>query len=473
MRALVLAVLILASSRAYVPVGTAIRNAATIAIVDVADGKVTFRELLKGTAREPVPVPFDRTVPQNAKGVALLLAADGQVMEVYTTAPAIEALRRLLPVYALGSERARLVAVRDLLLGAKTPELAKLYREQLMADFRGMREPANLLLAIDLYEQADDATRHALVDVLTFIGDERAAPLLRRAAGAPPRPRGPQNDYQRVVQLLERDDEAATRPLFRRMLDDREQLEAAVHFLPDWLERMIAAHPKEAVHIREVLLPILDRLARSDNYLWKESAARTLRELRHPSAAPSLFVLLESRDPLFDRSRRIAAYALHDLGDPLRAAAIAKLPAGAFDSQEWKLYRVGEMRDPRAIPTLVGALHNGYPQQRTATEALVRIGGPKVEEAMQPLLRDPALDVRRAAMEVLFYVQRKRFLPALRRMLAEPGFGDVPSALTYLAHLGDASDLKVLVPRSDFWTGDRENHYWLMMAIAEIRRRTQ
>jgi HEAT repeat protein len=490
-RALALAVLILASSRAHVPMGTAIRSAATIAIVDVADGKVTFRELLKGTAREPVP--FDRGFPRDAKGVALLLGADGQVLEVYTGAPAIEALRTLVPLYAAGgSERARLVAVRALLLRVKQPELAKLYREQLVSDFKSMRERENLPLVIELFERCDELAQRDAIDVLAFIGDPRAVPLLVRAlqsphkwvaieaqtaldthfpGNAPPRKPAPLNDYRRVVQLLERGDEAATRPLFLHMLDDREQLEAAIHFLPDWLERMIATHPKEAGHIREVLLPILDRLARSDNSLWKEAAARTLRELRHPSTAPALFALLEPRDPLFDRSRRIAAYALYDLGDPLRAAAIAKLPPGAFDAQEWKLYRLGEMRDARAVATLVGALRSGYPRQRTATEALVRIGGPRVEEAMQPLLRDPALDVRRAAMEVLFSVQRERFLPALRRMLVEPGFGDVPAALTYLAHFGDASDLKVLVPRSDFWTGDRENHYWLMMAIAELRRR--
>ncbi|HYC93011.1 MAG TPA: hypothetical protein VEO54_27650 [Thermoanaerobaculia bacterium] len=488
---LFLAVFILAS-KAYIPMGAAIEQAATIGIVDIADGKTTFRELLKGVEREPVAVLYDRHFPRNATGVALLLAADGRAIEVYTAAPSIEALRKLVPVYALRGERARLVVQRDLLLRTKTPEVAKLLREQLAADFKAMREPANLPLVLELFERGGELDQRAAIDVLAFIGDARAVPVLLRAlksphkwvaieaqsaldshfpGNAPPRKPAPLNDYRRVVQLLERGDEAATRPLFLRMLDDREQFEAAIHFLPEWLERMIAAHPKEAAHIREVMLPILDRLARSDNYLWKEAAARTLRELRHPSTAPALFALLESRDPLFDRSKRIAAYALYDLGDPLRAAAIAKLPAGAFEAQEWKLYRLGEMRDPRAIPTLVRALRNGYPQQQTSTEALVRIGNTNVEAAMQPLLRDPSVDVRRAAMEVLFHVQRKRFLPTLRRMLVEPGFGDVQDALVYLAHLGEASDLKVLVPRSDFWTGDREHHYWLMTAIAEIRRR--
>jgi hypothetical protein len=41
----------------------------------------------------------------------------------------------------------------------------------------------------------------------------------------------------------------------------------------------------------------------------------------------------------------------------------------------------------------------------------------------------------------------------------------------YLSRIGTPQDLEVLVPLSDFWTGDRANHYWLMSAIAEIRER--
>lgn len=488
---LLLAALILAS-KAYIPMGTAIQGAATIAIVDIVDGKTTYRELLRGVAREPVPVPYDHNFPRNAKGIALLLAADGKVLDVYSDAPAIEALRRLLPVYDQRGERARLTTLRDLLLRTKSPEVAKRIREQLVLEFKVMRQPANLPLVFELYEQGDEPAQRAAIDVLAFIGDARAVPLLVRArksphkwvaieaqsaldwhfpGNAPARKRTPMNDYQRVVWHLERGEEAATRPLFRRILDDREQLESAIHFAPDWMERMIATHPKEAAYIREAMLPIVDRLARSDNYLWKTAAARTLRALRHPSAAPALFVLLESRDPLFDESKRIAAYALYDLGDPLRAAAIAKLPKGAFDSQLWKLYRLGETRDPRAIPTLVAALRNGHPQQPVAVQALARIGGAEVEKAMHALLRDASVDVRRAAMEVLFHVQRERFLPALRRMLVEPHFGVTSTAILYLGHFGDAADLEVLLPRRDFWTGDRENHYWLMGAVAQIRER--
>jgi HEAT repeat protein len=488
---LLLAALILAS-KAHVPMRTAIEQAATIGVVDIVDGKTTYLYALKGVPREPVPREVDYDFPRNAKGAALLLAADGKVLGTYTEPATVEALGKIVRVYSLPDERLRLFALRNMTLRMPKPEVAKRMREQLVLDFKSMRDPASLPLVFDWYERGGELDQRAAIDVLAFIGDARAVPLLVQArksphkwvaieaqnaldwhfpGNAPARKREPMTDYQRVIRHLERREEAATRPLFLRMLDDAEQLEAAIHFAPDWVERMIAAHPREAAHIREVMLPILDRLARSDNYLWKASAARTLRELRHPSTAPALFVLLESRDSLFDESKRIAAYALYDLGDPLRAAAIRKLGPGAFDSQLWKLYRLGEMRDPRAIPTLVGALRGGYPQQPVAVQALVRIGGPQVEQAMHALLSDDSREVRRAAMEVLFSVQRERFLPALRRMLVEPDFGDLSTALLYLGHFGDASDLKVLVPRSDFWTGDRENHYWLMGAIAQIRER--
>jgi HEAT repeat protein len=488
MRALLLAFTILASSRPHVPMGTALRHADTVVIANVAGGKVTITEVLKGAAKEP-RFWYDRP-PADATQIALLMERDGMVSHWYREADAVRALLR---VQKLRGERERLIAVRDLMLRAKEPQL---YREQLVADFREMREPANLQLVIDLLGRGDRATKLAMIDVLAFIGDVRAVPALRRALDSevgefargalqthfpgtlPPRQPKQVTDYMRVVTLLEKENEAATRPIFLRMLSQPSDLEAAVLWLPEWTERSIAASPRES----RKMLPLLDRLARSDNYLYKAAAAKALRALRHPDAAPPLLALLDTRDSLFDESKRIAAFALYDLGGTDRAAAAAKLPPGTFDGandvpaliakrSEWAFYRLGELRDPRAIAPLARTLATDYPLRQIAAESLVRIGGAKVEEAMLPLLREPNLETRRLAMDVLFQVQRRRFLPLLRRMLADRDFGIKATALTYLAHLGDASDLKVLVPQSDFWTGDRENHYWLMSAIAEIRRR--
>jgi len=45
------------------------------------------------------------------------------------------------------------------------------------------------------------------------------------------------------------------------------------------------------------------------------------------------------------------------------------------------------------------------------------------------------------------------------------------AAAQFLTAHGVPEDLEILVPLSDFWTGDRENHYWLQSAVAAIRRR--
>lgn len=243
------------------------------------------------------------------------------------------------------------------------------------------------------------------------------------------------------------------------------------------------------------------------NYLEKREAARALRAMRHPDAVEPLLLLVDDRDWIFTSSARMAAYALADLGGDAREAAIAKLRkradweairapfevAGAPDEVQsllrqlqrlhtdprydtaaaanWILYRLGELKAKRALPAVARALDRKPWDVPTIVEALISIGGAETEAAMQPLLAAKERETRRAAMEVLYHLQGRRFLPSLRRMITDATFGDKTQALVYLANLGEPSDLAVLVPQSDFWKGDRVNHYWLMSAIAEIRRR--
>ena len=105
-------------------------------------------------------------------------------------------------------------------------------------------------------------------------------------------------------------------------------------------------------------------------------------------------------------------------------------------------------------------------------EALVQIGGVEVEEAALRLLNHPDENgVRRQATEIVFRLQGERALPLARRMILEANFGIKSSAAQCLSRHGTPEDLKRLIPLSDFWTGDRANHYWLMGAISEIRSR--
>jgi hypothetical protein len=60
-------------------------------------------------------------------------------------------------------------------------------------------------------------------------------------------------------------------------------------------------------------------------------------------------------------------------------------------------------------------------------------------------------------------------LPYLRKAISDDNLRT--TALFLLGNVGTAQDLKVLAPMSDFWTGDRQWHYWFMLATAEIRER--
>jgi HEAT repeat protein len=146
------------------------------------------------------------------------------------------------------------------------------------------------------------------------------------------------------------------------------------------------------------------------------------------------------------------------------------LPA---DSIAWIAMRLGELKDRRAIDPLTGLLANPqWPVAEKSKEALIRIGGDNVSAAMRRLLaRGGPSAAREAALDVLCAVQGAGALPQIRAALAEKSLRT--TALSLLARVGTRDDLTVLIPMSDFWTGDRDHHYWAMQAVGEIRSRSR
>ncbi len=140
-----------------------------------------------------------------------------------------------------------------------------------------------------------------------------------------------------------------------------------------------------------------------------------------------------------------------------------------FNAISWIVFRLSEKRDPRALEPLATLLANS--SGRTTGDAIVRIGGPQAEREVELLLRHPNDDVRRRAVDLLVELQGARALPLLRRMINEPNFGSRSGALFQLAYFGTPDDLPLLLKLSDYWTGDRANHYWITHAIANIRSR--
>jgi HEAT repeat protein len=147
-----------------------------------------------------------------------------------------------------------------------------------------------------------------------------------------------------------------------------------------------------------------------------------------------------------------------------------KLPPAAI---EWIVMRLGDLRDVRAIDALVGLLGNLYwALPGSSKEALIRIGGVQVEAAAVRLLEGGGpVGPREAALTILHELKGAEALPQLRAALADSALRS--TALLLLARAGTEADLSVLIPMSDFWTGDRDNHYWAMQAVVEIRQRNR
>jgi HEAT repeat protein len=135
--------------------------------------------------------------------------------------------------------------------------------------------------------------------------------------------------------------------------------------------------------------------------------------------------------------------------------------------------RLGELKDRRAIDPLTGLLANPqWPVAEKSKEALIRIGGDNASAAMRRLLaRGGPSAAREAALDVLCAVQGAGALPQIRAALADQALRT--TALSLLARVGTKEDLTVLIPMSDFWTGDRDHHYWAMQAVGEIRSRSR
>ncbi|MDP8983396.1 MAG: hypothetical protein M3O35_22705 [Acidobacteriota bacterium] len=82
-----------------------------------------------------------------------------------------------------------------------------------------------------------------------------------------------------------------------------------------------------------------------------------------------------------------------------------------------------------------------------------------------------AIAASETALTILHAVKGSAALPQIRAALADKALRT--TALGLLARVGSKDDLKVLIPMSDFWTGDRDAHYWAMQAVGEIRARNR
>jgi HEAT repeat protein len=149
----------------------------------------------------------------------------------------------------------------------------------------------------------------------------------------------------------------------------------------------------------------------------------------------------------------------------------ARLPSRAL---EWIAFRLGDLRDPRGIDSLVRLMthYRGWLVSGIAADALVHIGGQQVEARMLALLTDEDRShTRLYACRVLFALLGSRSRDLARRMLREEDFGHKRLAIEQIGRIGTPEDLELLRPYCDYWKVDRQLQHQAMRAAAALRTR--
>lgn len=148
-----------------------------------------------------------------------------------------------------------------------------------------------------------------------------------------------------------------------------------------------------------------------------------------------------------------------------------KLPTQALD---WIIFRLGELKERRAIDALMAEFEKPYScAQETTKLALKKIAtNSQAREVLITKLKSIALNSKSGsqanALELLAAIEGEKALPEVRQIIKDGQIEAKVRALNIIARLGTKKDLSLLIPMSNYWTGDRRIHYWLMQAIGEL-----
>lgn len=148
-----------------------------------------------------------------------------------------------------------------------------------------------------------------------------------------------------------------------------------------------------------------------------------------------------------------------------------KLPPQALD---WIIFRLGDLKETRAIEALMVEFEKPYSfSPATAKEALEKIAKNKqARETIAERLKKIALNsssVSQAnAIELLAAIEGDKSLPVVRQIIRNGQLDAKVRALNIISRLGQKQDLAILLPMSNYWTGDRRLHYWVMQAVGEL-----
>jgi hypothetical protein len=148
-----------------------------------------------------------------------------------------------------------------------------------------------------------------------------------------------------------------------------------------------------------------------------------------------------------------------------------KLPAQALD---WIIFRLGDLHETRAIDALMAEFEKPYSYSPETTKvALAKIStNGQAREVLVKRLKSIALNSQSAAqanaIELLATIDGEKALPVVRQIIKNGQLEAKVRALNIISRLGTKEDLALLVPMSNYWSGDRKTHYWVMQAVGEL-----
>jgi HEAT repeat protein len=354
-------------------IGSYIQQSAVIALVDAKksgspdyQAVLEFREFLKGRAG-----PSERTisvkwgcihegiyVQPDSDGVAVLLPEGWQHIEcpllaVYQKPNDVAALRTLVGIYAVPSERSRLEALRALVNNPNP-----LFGDQFFHDLSQMREPVNFQIILDLFDTLNIAGQRRVVKILEGIGDIRGVPTLLKALkspetslqvdaaetlstyfrGAPrvnealPKVRKnvgeqPQTRFQTATRLWESGRRERGRALFLAVAKDRDESDYVR--VQSVLRIASTLSQSERSALQVAMQALLARRAEQGNYFELLDAAKILRTLRSQENLDLLTALIERKqdDFVYQDTPFISIMAIRDLGPQARHSAAEELIA--------------------------------------------------------------------------------------------------------------------------------------------------
>jgi HEAT repeat protein len=138
---------------------------------------------------------------------------------------------------------------------------------------------------------------------------------------------------------------------------------------------------------------------------------------------------------------------------------------------DWIVFRLGELHETRAVDLLAQMFSTPSYSPSTITEALMKIGGSKVISKMEAIATDSKSPYQGTAIDVLINCQKEKALPLLRKVLKSGTLDGKVHSLAGISRLGNCDDRKALLPLADYWTGERDIHYWVVQALIEIQTR--